>query len=368
MATKKRASAPDDDRPDRDLLDDPDLIEFTSRLPEARKVSIKAMGESGTWRYKGAISIDSFNLDNVQRRYGGGTYQFSIHGADGKLLKTITNIEIDDLPDDERTPEPAKTAAAAPAVSELQLIREQMRDDRAMMMELIRSIGKSQPAQQQSDITQLVTALATLRGMEPKHTNPPEVQELLMKSFTNGLELAAKVNKTANGGEQSALGEVFSFVREVFQDARPLIQSALEKAGHPAAAPKTVQPGTTITNPPAVIEEEEDDVTEDLRPALAFVKDQLKSGLAPQALAEIVLAQMQNNPEMDDVVSGLIADSPIEDFLEMEPELKAEPLRTTFGQFFGVMRARIFAARDSGRSGGNAANVRPDAQPDSIGN
>jgi hypothetical protein len=350
----KRPAAAPDERPDRDLFDDPDLIEFTSRLPEARKVSIKVMNTvSGNWRHKGTMGVDIFNLDAVQQRYGGGTYQFSIHSADGRLLKTISNIEIDDPADsDEREPE-AKPAAAAvtglPAVSELTLMREQMAADRLLMMELIRGLTTAKP-QPQSDIAQLVSALSTLKSMEPKHGPTPEVQDLLFKSFTSGLELAAKVSKATSPGETSPFSELIGLAREVFQEARPIIAAAIAK--------QTGAPGTTISP-----EIEMDGADVDLQPALNFVKEQLNAGLPPDALANVVLMQMQSNPDLDETVSTLIVEQDIESFLAIDPELSAEPLRTRFGQFFGVMRARILEARDSGGDTGDTANAGSDAIP-----
>jgi hypothetical protein len=349
----KRPAAPDDPRPDRDLLEDPDLIEFTERLPEARKVSVSVMNQaSGGWRHKGSMNKDSFNLDNVQAKFGGGTYRFSIHAADGKLLKTISNIEIDDLADDDREPE-AKTAAVAPAaVSEIQLLREQMSADRLLIMELVRSRNSAPP---QSDITQLVAALATLKGMEPKHEPQPAIQDLMMKSMLQGLELAQKVQKSGGSGDASPLGEILGFARELFQDARPIIQAAIANA----VPPGTVRPGTTISG-----DEVEDDTEIDLKPALQHVKEQLRSGMPPNTLAHLVLAQMQANPELDETLSALISEQPIESFLELDAELKEEPLRTTFGKFFGEMRARILQVRDSRGSGGNPENAGDHAGTD----
>jgi hypothetical protein len=362
MAKAKPApTAPEEHRADRDLFDDPDLIEFTSRLPEARKVSIKVMNpDSGNWRHKGSLAIDSFNLDAVQKRYGGGTYQFSIHGADGRLLKTISNIEIDDVDDDEREPELPRPAAAVAAVSEIQLLREQMAQDRLLMMEMLRGMGKQQPAPQ-SDITQLVAALSTLKAMEPKHEQPPAVQDLIMKSFTAGIDIAAKLNKTG-GSDGSPLGEILGFVREVFQDARPIIQAAIANA----APQLNVVPGATKSSPEGD-PDEMDESEIDLKPALTFVRTQLESGIPPKSLADLVLLQMSRDAELNETLSALIADEPIEGFLELAPELKAEPLRTKFGEFFGVVRARIFADRDSRGNSGDAAHAGGHAGADAQG-
>lgn len=348
----------EDTRPDRDLLDDPDLIEFTSRLPEARKVSIKVMNpDSGNWRHKGSVSVDSFSLDNVQKRFGGGTYQFSIHAADGKLLKTISNIEIDDPEDDDREQEKKTTAVAVAPMSEVQMLREQMAQDRLMMLELIRLKPQPLPPQQQSSVGEIVAALAQLHAMQPKHQQPPEVQDLLMKSFTSGLELAGKISKTAGTSEASPLGEILGFARELFNDARPIIQAAIAQA----LPPGTVPPGAAITGGP---EDDMDDSEIDLKPALQHVKENLRAGMPPNTLAHLVLAQMQANPELDETLSALISEQPIESFLELDTDFKEEPLRTLFGKFFGEMRARILQVRDSRGSGRNSEDLGSNARVD----
>jgi len=356
MSKRTAVPASDEPRPDRDLLDDPDLIEFTERLPEARKVSIKVMSESGNWKYRGSVAKDSFNLDSVQRRFGGGTYQFSIHGADGRLLKTISNIEIDDLSADEQEPEKKTAAVAVSGSSELELLRAQLAQNQIMMMKFIETMGQRQQAPaQQSDIVQLVNALQVMKQMEPKREQPPQVQDLLVQAFTRGMEVAERVQKKATGGDASPLGEILGFAREIFQDARPIIQAAIANA----------TPGGNVATRATIPGDEEMDETEiDLKPALQHVKEHLRGGTPPNTLAHLVLAQMQANPELDETLSALITEQPIESFLELDPELKEEPLRTTFGKFFGEMRARILQAGDTRRSGGNPENAGDHAGSD----
>jgi hypothetical protein len=354
MSAKKNLIPAPDDRPDRELFQDPGLVEFQNRMPEARKVSIQRMSDTGALIHKGSFSIETFSLDSVQQRFGGGTYQFLLHDGEGKLLKRITNIEIDDLPEAERRAQVAAPipAAAAP-VSEFALMREQMAADRMLLLEIVRGMSKQQqPAAPPTDITQLVSALVKLKELEPKRETQPAVQDLLLKSFTSGIEVAAKLSKGTATGEASPLGEILGFVREVFQDARPIIQAALTGTAAPAS----------IANPPAVPiaapiaaaagEGEEMDPNEiDLTPALAFVRSQLENGIPPKALGEIVLAQMARDESLNETLSSLIADEPIERFLDLAPEFKTEPLRSKFGEFFGVVRARISQDRDTGGTG-----------------
>lgn len=325
-----------------EIYTDPDLRTILDQLPESRRVSIKRMSESNSrWAYIGSLNADIFNEDAVQKRFGGGLYQFALHGSDGKLLRTISNIEIADLPDDERevkTVAPAQTIPAAS--SEIQLLREQMAADRLVLMKLIDSLGNARQQPPQQSLTDLVAALATLKGMEPKRETPPEVQDLVMKSFTQGLELAGKIQGRVSG-EASPMSELIGFARDIFKDAQPIIMDLLKKPpakpAAPGVAPAAIAPAT-LENPP---EEEETEL--DLTPALTFIKDHLKNGFDPTALAHVVLQQMKGNPELNETVAAIVMEQPIDEIVTLDAELAAEPLRTKFGEFFGVLRARISA-------------------------
>ncbi len=340
MKKNQPPAAPAPDPNDDRFGNDSDFQSIIEQLPEARRVSVRRMNEeTDRWAHVGSLSIDTFSEDTVQRRFGGGLYQFQFHGSDGKVIRKLTNIEIADAPDDERlakTIAPAVTVSERPASSIEEMMRLQMAQQQTMILKLIEAMG--QRSQPQQSMVEMVNALAGLKALEPKHQNPPEVQELLMKSFTQGLELAGKLQGKATG-ETSTTGELIAFARDVFKDALPLIQSTLQKQNPPAVPSgiAAIAPAVPLDNPP------DEEIEMDLRPAVAYIKDRLNDGIPPAVLAKLVLQSMDSNPQTKEDVTAIVMEQDLSEIVTLDAELSVEPMRGMFAEFYGVLRARLSA-------------------------
>lgn len=364
VTPKKRPKAEDEIEQHGGIMVDPEIVRILEDYPDARRVSARRYDESSQrWVRLGSTPRDIFSEDFIQKRHGGGLYQFIFHDEQGKMLRTITNIEIADIPEDERPARSNPTPAQVVSTSnpEVEILKMQIAQMNGMILKLLET--RSQPVAPQNNITDLVAALAAMHKLAPQPVAQPGIQEIMAKSFEKGLELATKIKTLEGGGERSATGEILNFVREVFSEARPLIQEALKKpepaAENPPAA-ETVAPAAAIPAASAAEDEEYEDV--DLTPALAFIKGQLQAGIDPKALASLVMSQMDQNPESKELLTGVVETQTIHDLVALDPELAAEPMRTTFGQFYGELSARILAGTNSGGDSGNKSDARPDGR------
>jgi len=326
---------------------DPEISRILADYPDARRVSARRYDESSQrWVRLGSTPSNVFSEDYIQKRHGGGLYQFIFHDEQGQLLRTITNIESADVPEDERPARSNPTQTQLPAATsngEVEALKMQIAGLNGMILKMLDR--QAQPAPQ-TNIAELVAALAAMQKLQPAPAAQPAMQDVMARSFEKGLELATKIKTLESGREQSATGEILSFVREVFAEARPLIQDALKK-------PQAAEPVSTVAPVVTIPADEGEEVDIDLTPALTFIKDQLKSGVDPEALASIVISQMDQNPDSKETLTGVVETQTIQDLVALDPELGAEPLRTQFGKFYGVLSARILAGADRGRDSGH---------------
>jgi hypothetical protein len=293
--------------------------DFVAKFPECRTMSILKVNEqTGRYAHKAKVDPSVVSEDYLQRRFGPGTYEIRFHASDGRVLKRHLGIEIDPLPEDEQ-PAAVSIVAAAPASpvpDVLTMMREEANRNHQLMLEMIRAQNSGG-----NNLADVIGALGQLKQLEPKPE--PDSMQKMTDVFLKGLEFRDR----ASGKQPSeSTNEIVSFFRDVLDMAKPLLNPAKPSAADPAA------PGAA-----------EEEVNMDIEPALTFLKAKCKRGCSVELIREMILDQMEGNPEFTQVVMALIQ-APAEEFLALDEEFKSEPYKSWMNQLHALLRLALIPA------------------------
>jgi hypothetical protein len=304
------------------------LETFLEKLPTAERVAIGRFNEqTGRYQHRYSCNPDAIGIleDFLQRKFGGGIYELRLCDGAGRTISKRGGIEIGDLPEDERPP--AAPAALVPIEKPttrddvIELMRAEANRNHELMLEMIRS---RQGDGGGGSITELVTALAQMKKLEPAPQAPASADQIFLK----GIEFATKATKTTTG-EPAGDGGLMSLLKDVFELAKPMLAGAIPPAARPAVA--SAQP------------EEGEEMLLDIGPALAFLKYQCRQKRSIDSVAEIITMQMEGNPDYTDLIVHT-AGQPVENFLALDPEFETEPYKSWCAALHAELRRRLIPA------------------------
>jgi len=342
-------------------------------MPDCKRIAVRKYDEkSGRWIRHGSYPADICNEDYIQQTWGGGVYRLFLVDDKGDYLLSAKRdgrpepaftVQVADPPGglvhpNLRNAAPAPEAAATQANNELEMLRRQMERQHQMMLEMVASMR--QPGNQ-TPITELVTALVSLQNVLPKPA--PSLPEKLMDRMFEVMAAGA------GGGESrdSWLG----FARDVMHELPAMLAAVSGGAAVPTVptspaarpAPESVQPGATVlpvtgsvpaANPPAEVAEEEMELTVDMGAALAFLKDQCRRGIQPEATAALIQHQAETSEDFADWLDDLLA-QPLDAITGTDPELQMPGYKVWFTKLYEHLR-QLAGVDDSARRAGNGGN------------
>lgn len=317
---------------------DPVLAAFLQKIPEAYSVSIRKQVQ-GKYRFVRTVQPDAIGPileDFLQRNFGGGVYQIILNDSSGHIITVRASIEIEELPEQERSKQPAVHEEESTAVVKrggtfndvIEMMREENNRMHQLMIEMIRSRSDAGSG---GSVTELVTALAQLKRLEPP---PPPAPPAMDEIFLKGIEFARRAE--GGGGSNDSLMGIF---REVITIARPLVEKAM--AGATATPGATPAAGAVPQQTAPGGEPEEEQV--DIEPALNYVKAKFRQGTSINTIAEIIIDQTQGNPDYTDMVLH-VANLPVEEFLSLDDEFLADPMKTPATNLHAELRRRLIPA------------------------
>ena len=311
-------------------------------------ISVKRLTADRHWESCGAVPADVLDEDYMFNEFGPGRYMIYLKTSEGKMLGQRSTVFIGARATPSPVTAPAPAAVIEPRLSgrtEVELLRETLERQNQMFLRLVDAIATSKPATAAagSTVTELVTALGTLQNLMPKRESVPLPERLMERVFEMAKEPARDVSGTPRN-------ELLAFAMDVWREMKPMLAA-------PPATAAPAQPATAAaaapTVPAAAVEEQGEEITVDLTPAIDQLKDHCRKQRPPETIADIILDQCKTNEQLAAIVEEL-AEKPIGEILALDPELQMPGYKIWFTKLHEVLGVRLLgSARNPGGASGN---------------
>ncbi len=197
-----------------------------------RLIIQKKNPDTHEWEWVDRVTFDGFDPMSV-KKYGGGEYRCLLNDERGKFVKdssmyfTFAKSIMPEEPKKEKSPMEDPTVL---------FVMESMKNQSAMLMEILRTSLTGQATQPKNDLAGLVTALKGLNDLSPKDDSFKQMKDMMT--------LFNQMNEMRGDREESSPG-IMSELKEAFK----MVMSS-RSAPNPVAPPRSQGARTIVVKPP----------------------------------------------------------------------------------------------------------------------
>jgi hypothetical protein len=332
MARRSRSrKAEEIELSEREMEELEELSVFVDKFgASAKKLSIYRYNDEGDPEFlKAAANPSSVNEEYLQRTLGAGKYHLVLRDDRGRFLKSRTVVIGHD-----KAGAPAASPHPALPDPQLAMLREQMAHERAMMLKLIEGLsGNKGPT-----MKELLESLMLMKQMNGGDGKPAS----LTGGLKEGLELFGMFNEL--------LGEGADWKTEIVKTVReglPLIADGMKRPAENAGG-TAEKPGGTVAS---VL----------LKKGIDFLKPKVLRGSDPLLWRDFILENTEDVKHQ--ALIRVVMSQPFEKFIEMDPDLGAEPYKAWFETLYLELKHALSNVDDPGRPGGDAKDAGSDGGP-----
>ena len=176
-----------------------DLKELSELVGEGEyKVSAYKLSSDGTqWEKIGQYPLDQFNPDEIAKSYGGGKFKFRVLDSEGKFVRQMT-VPYAIIKHDEKQDKKEEI---------LEFIKTELTSRDMLLSKLIENL---KPNTQQGNLTELITALSTLKSMSSEKNNLSEFINILKL----GMNMTKELQEVSNVDDRSVEDKFLSAMVE----------------------------------------------------------------------------------------------------------------------------------------------------------